>query len=325
MTVTTTVKSDGAPGAPPRVPVVPVPAAAGRRSPRPRRRRSVLPYVLIAPAVLVLTVVLGYPVARLIVQSGQEYGMSQVFGSPARWVGLANFRRLFDDSYFWTVLRRTIVFCFVNVALTMSLGVLVALLLNTLGSKMRLLVSTSLILAWAMPALTATVVWQWIFDSQYGLANWVFDRQGESWLADPMSFFAVATIIVVWMGIPFIAFTVYAGLSQVPADLLEAASLDGAGAVGRFRYIIVPMLKPILMILTALSTLWDFRVFTQIYVLQQAGGISRDTNLLGVYTYQLSIGQSDYGMGAAAALVMMVLMCILTLGYLRSMFRHDHI
>ena len=284
-----------------------------------------LPYALILPTVVVLTVILGYPVARLIVQSGQEYGMSQVFGAPAPWVGFGNFRRLFEDPYFWKVLRRTLVFCFVNVALTMSLGVLVALLLNSLGSKMRLLVSTSLILAWAMPALTATVVWQWIFDSEYGLANWVFDRQGESWLADPMSFFGVATIIVVWMGIPFVAFTVYAALSQVPADLLEAASLDGAGAVARFRYIIVPLIKPILMILIALSTLWDFRVFTQIYVLQQAGGISRDTNLIGVYTYQLSIGQSDYGVGAAAALVMMLLMCILTLGYLRSMFKQEQI
>ena len=316
MTVTTTTE----PGAPARVPVVS--AAAGRS---PRRRRSVLPYALILPTVVVLTVILGYPVARLIVQSGQEYGMSQVFGAPAPWVGFDNFRRLFGDPYFWKVLRRTLVFCFVNVALTMSLGVLIALLLNSLGSKMRLLVSTSLILAWAMPALTATVVWQWIFDSEYGLANWVFDRQGESWLADPMSFFGVATIIVVWMGIPFVAFTVYAGLTQVPADLLEAASLDGAGAVARFRYIIVPMLKPILMILIALSTLWDFRVFTQIYVLQQAGGISRDTNLIGVYTYQLSIGQSDYGVGAAAAVLMMLLMCLLTLGYLRSMFKQDQI
>jgi N,N'-diacetylchitobiose transport system permease protein len=322
--VTTTVTTAGEPGAPPRVPAVA--ATAEPRPPRPpRRRRSVLPYVLIAPTVIVLAVVLGYPVARLVVQSGQEYGMAQVFGAPARWVGFANFRRLFDDPYFWKVLRRTIVFCFVNVALTMTLGVLVALLLNNLGPKMRLLVSTSLILAWAMPALTATVVWQWIFDSEYGLANWVFDRQGESWLADPLSFFGVATIIVVWMGIPFVAFTVYAGLSQVPVDLLEAASLDGAGAVVRFRYIVVPMLKPILMILTALSTLWDFRVFTQIYVLQQAGGIARDTNLLGVYTYSISIGQSDYGVGAASALLMMGLMCILTLGYLRSMFKQDHI
>ena len=202
MTVTTTTE----PGAPARVPVVSAPA--GRS---PRRRRSVLPYALILPTVVVLTVILGYPVARLIVQSGQEYGMSQVFGAPAPWVGFDNFRRLFGDPYFWKVLRRTLVFCFVNVALTMSLGVLIALLLNSLGSKMRLLVSTSLILAWAMPALTATVVWQWIFDSEYGLANWVFDRQGESWLADPMSFFGVATIIVVWMGIPFVAFTVYAG------------------------------------------------------------------------------------------------------------------
>ena len=100
-----------------------------------------------------------------------------------------------------------------------------------------------------------------------------------------MTFFIVATIIVVWMGVPFVAFTIYAGLTQVPDDIVEAAELDGAGAWQRFRYIVLPTLKPILLILTSLSVLWDFRVFTQIYVLQKAGGITRDTNLLGVYIY----------------------------------------
>ena len=114
----------------------------------------------------------------------------------------------------------------------------------------------------------------------------------------------VATLIVVWMGIPFIAFTVYAGLTQIPVELIEAARIDGAGFVDRFRYIAFPALKPILLILTSLSVLWDFRVFTQIYVLQKAGGVTRDTNLLGVYAYSISIGQNRYGIGAAIAIVM---------------------
>ena len=247
---------------------------------------------------------LGYPLVRLVTMSLQEYGLPQVFGQPAPWVGLDNFRTILEDAYFWTVLWRTLIFCFVNVALTMVLGVLVALLLDALGKGMRLFVSASLIVAWAMPALTATIVWQWMFDTEYGLVNWALDRQGESWWANQLTFFIVATIIVVWMGIPFIAFTVYAALTQIPVDIVEAAKLDGAGFRDIFRYVAFPALKPILLILTSLSVIWDFRVFTQIYVLQRAGGITRDTNLLGVYAYRISIGENRFDIGAAVAVVM---------------------
>jgi len=307
-------------------PVEPAPAP-GRTSGGDRRRRrpSVLPLALLAPATLVLAVMLGYPLYRLGVLSTHEYGMRQVFGQPAPWVGLDNFREILGESYFWTVLWRTLVFCAVNVALTMVLGVLVALLLGALGTKMRLLVSTSLILAWAMPALTATVVWQWIFDTQYGIVNWAVDTPGHSWLAEPLSFFMVATIIVVWMGIPFVAFTVYAALTQIPESLIEAAHLDGADAGQRFRFVIFPAIKPVLLIITSLSILWDFRVFTQIYVLQRAGGISRDTNLLGVYAYNISIGQNEYDIGAAVAIVMVVITLVLTLTYIRSMIRENEL
>ncbi len=211
----------------------PVPAGDdpyfGRRLRAVSRRSSALPYWLLLPSVAVMVVMLGYPLYRLVVLSLHEYGLEQIFGQPAAWVGLDNFREILTEDYFWTVLWRTLIFCAVNVALTMVLGVLVALLLNALGNKMRLLVATSLILAWAMPPLSATVVWQWIFDTQYGLVNWALSSPGHSWLAEPMSFFMVATIIVVWMGIPFVAFTTYAALSQIPTELIEAAHLDGAG------------------------------------------------------------------------------------------------
>ena len=173
---------------------------------------------------------------------------------------------------------------------------------------MRLLVSTSLILAWAMPALTATVVWQWIFDTQYGLVNWALDRQGESWLAEPLSFFMVATIIVVWMGIPFVAFT------STPASARSPSSIHRGGR-DRRRRLRRPLplrdrsrpLKPILLIITSLSILWDFRVFTQIYVLQRAGGITRDTNLLGVYAYTSRSVENRFDIGAAIAIVMVLI------------------
>jgi len=253
----------------------------------------------------------------------QEYGLPQVFGRPAPWAGFANFQAILTDSYFWTVLWRTIGFCAVNVALTMVLGVLIALLLEALGKPMRLLVTASLIIAWSIPPVTATVVWQWMFDTQYGLVNWLTGRQGHSWLAEPLSFYMVATIVVVWMGIPFVAFTVFAGLTQVPRELYEAAELDGAGAAQRFRYIAFPALKPILVILTSLSVLWDFRVFTQIYVLQKAGGVTRETNLLGTYIYRAGIGEGDFGAAAAVAIFMLALTVILTAPYVFRMLREE--
>jgi|RhiMethySRZTD1v2_1073278.scaffolds.fasta_scaffold18194_6 N,N'-diacetylchitobiose transport system permease protein len=290
-----------------------------------RRRSSALPYVLVLPAIIVLGAMLGYPLVRLGTMSLQEYGLPQVFGKPAPWVGFANFRAILEDSYFWTVLWRTLIFCFVNVALTMVLGVLIALLLEALGKRMRLFVSASLIIAWAMPALTATIVWQWLFDTEYGLVNWALDRQGESWWADQLTFFMVATIIVVWMGIPFIAFTTYAALTQIPTDMIEAAKLDGAGFRQTFRHIVFPAVKPILLILTALSVIWDFRVFTQIYVLQRAGGITRDTNLLGVFAYRISIGENRFDIGAAVAIVMLLITALLTVAYLRAMLKQEEV
>ena len=117
---TTTAAAAGAPKAP---------AVAARR------RSSKLPYALLLPSVVVLGAMLGYPLVRLGVMSLQEYGLPQVFGQPAPWVGFANFRTILDDAYFWTVLWRTLLFCFVNVALTMVLGVLIALLLDALGTR----------------------------------------------------------------------------------------------------------------------------------------------------------------------------------------------
>jgi N,N'-diacetylchitobiose transport system permease protein len=290
------------------------------------RPRQLLPYLLLLPATVVLVVVLGYPLVRLLVLSTQEFGLRQQFGAPAENVGLENFRDILGDPYFWDVLRRTLVFCVVNVTATLVLGTLVALLLAGVGRRLRTALSVSLLLAWAMPALTATVVWQWLFDTQYGLVNRVLselgaDYQGHGWLEQPLSFFFVASIIVVWMGVPFVAFTLHAGLTQIPDETLEAAAIDGAGPWQRFRDVILPTLAPIYLVLAALSTLWDLKVFTQIYVLQQAGGITRDTNLLGVWAYRVSIGENRFDVGAAVAIVTVVITLLLTAVFVRRMLR----
>jgi N,N'-diacetylchitobiose transport system permease protein len=244
-------------------------------------------------------------------------------------VGTDNYAEIFGDPTFWDVLWRSLIFCAVNVVLTIGLGTLLALLLERLGTVMRTGLSVALLLAWATPALTATIVWQWIFDARYGVVNWLLvrlgaDYEGHSWLSEPLSFFFVAGLIVVWMGVPFVAFTLYAGMTQIPGEVMEAAAIDGAGGWQRFRDVTWPALKPIFVVLTALSTLWDLRVFTQVFVLQRAGGIVRETNTLGVYAFRQA-GGDNFGLGAAVAVVMVGITLLLTVFHLRQMFRQEEV
>ena len=296
--------------------------------PTASRRPSSLPYVLIGPAVLALCLALGYPLVRQLVLSFQEFGLAQQVGRPPEWVGLANYRELLTDAYLWRVTARTVVFCLVNAVVTMVLGVGLALVMRAMSTPVRLLTQTGLLLAWAMPVVASLTVWQWLFDTQYGVVNYVLtelggDFQGHAWLLRPLSFFFVATVIVVWMSVPFVAFTGYAALTQVSDDLTEAAALDGASAFQRLRHVVLPSIKPVLLIIGLLQIIWDLRVFTQIYVLQKAGGVTRDTNLLGTYIYRLGIGGGDFGTAAAVAMFMLALTVVMTAPYVRIMLKNE--
>ncbi|WP_211222003.1 carbohydrate ABC transporter permease [Nocardioides halotolerans] len=296
--------------------------------PRPRRGAGRLPYGLVVPAAALLALSLGYPLVRQVVLSFHEYGLAQQFGRPADFVGLDNYRALVTDAYLWKVLARTVVFCLVNAAATMVLGMGIALLMRLMAGPVRLLVQGGLLLAWAMPVVASLIVWQWLFDTQYGVVNWSLSRlgadyEGHSWLLEPLSFFFVATVIVVWMSVPFVAFTGYAALTQVSEDLTEAAELDGAGAWQRLRHVVLPSIRPVLLIIGLLQVIWDLRVFTQIYVLQKAGGVTRDTNLLGTYIYRLGIGGGDFGTAAAVAMFMLALTVLLTAPYVRTMLKAE--
>jgi len=296
-----------------------------------RRRRSgaLAPAMLLVPTGIVLLAIIGWPLVQLIIISFQEYGRAQVFGRPPEWVGLQNYIDVLGDPFFWDVLGRSILFAAANVALTMLLGTLVALLMMRLHKAFRLLVSVGLLLAWAMPALTAVVVWGWMFDTQYGVINYVLslipgvDLIGHSWLIEPLSFFAVATIIITWQSVPFVAFTVYAGLTQVPDEVLEAAQLDGAGAVSRFRLIVFPYLKSIFLVVTILQVIWDLRVFTQIYALQGIGGIREQTSTIGVYIFQTSLGTGDFGAGGAIAVILVIVMMTISIYYVRKSIQEE--
>src|SRR3954463_4140860 len=238
-----------------RFPAVPLPAAAAVP---PRRRRfrarrlpgQAAPYLLILPAGLVIAAVLAYPLFLLVKLSFQKYDLPQIIAHKGVWVGLANYSQILGDSEFWRVVLRTVVFTAVNVSLTMVLGTLLALLLAALGRWMRLLLTTGLVLVWAMPVVVSVNIWLWMIDYEFGVANWTLDKLGlhqfkhHDWFVSPWSGWAGITAVVVWGALPFVAITIYAGLTQGPGELVEAAEIDGASRWGVFRDITFPILRP---------------------------------------------------------------------------------
>jgi N,N'-diacetylchitobiose transport system permease protein len=320
-------------------PLVPVGSGLDAPAPGPRRKAptrklpkgTLVPLMLGLPAIVVVVVSQGYPLVNQFIMSFQEFGLEQQFGRPPAWVGIENYLGVMNDPTFWMVLVRSLVFCVVCAAITMVLGVGTAVLLTKLAKPVRIALQSAMLLAWATPVLSSLTVWQWLFNTRTGVVNWLLSSigltqfEGYAWFFDATTFFLIAGAVVIWMSVPLVMFMVYASLTQIDGEMLEAAGLDGANGWERFRHIIVPNIAPVLMLVGLLQIIWDFRVFTQISVLQDAGGVADDTNVLGTYVYQVGLGQGDYGVGSALAMIMLLITLILTGGYVRQLIRQGDV
>ncbi len=310
------------------------PARARMSSPAPGpriqpRRTTGVPYVLIVPALIALLLGLGYPLIWQIVTSFQKYGLSQQFGKPPEFVGFDNFAHLVWDGEFWAVLVRSLLFCVVTAAVTVVIGVLMAVLMNAVGRTVRLILQISMLFAWAMPVAAATTVFIWLFDRRRGVVNYLLDAipgvdmNRYDWLGNPLTFFFVASVLIIWMSVPFVSFAIYAGLTQISEEVMEAAQIDGAGAWQRFRRIILPMVRPVLSIVLLLQLIWDLRVFAQITLLKDAGSKSGDFDLLGTYIYKLGTATGDFGMASAVSIVVLLVTLAISWVYVRELIKED--
>ena len=301
------------------------PARRRERAFSVRVRRALPPYLLLLPTSVVLVGVLAYPLYWLGRISFEHYGLRELIAHKGTWTGLDNYRQLLGDPEFWRVVVRTIVFTAANVGLTMVLSTLIALLLVRMGPIVRTLVTIGLVWVWATPAIVGISIWQWMVDYEFGVLNWtltklhVGDFIHRNWFDEPLMGFAVITAVVVWGAIPFVAITLYAALSQVPQELVEAAEVDGANGWDVFRRVTFPLLKPIFIILTSLSIIWDFQVFQHVWVMLEFRPTT-EYYLVSVYAF-VAFKVSDYGLGAATAVVMVLMMLAVTFVYVRQMVR----
>jgi N,N'-diacetylchitobiose transport system permease protein len=308
----------------------PAPAPAGGRT-RSKRRSATsggfAPLALTLPALLLLAGLLGYPLVRMVVLSFQSIGLRQLFGNLAPDnVGFANYVKIFTDTTFYQVVFRTVGFTVVSVLLTLVLGLAVALLMRRVAPGVRIAMIVAMMFVWAMPQLVATQTFRWLVDSDFGVLNYLIDLipgvdfANHSWFADPIQGWTVITSIVVWAGIPFIAITLNAGLTQVPKELLEAAVVDGASAWQVLRSVTLPILKPLLVIVTTLSVIWNFGLFTQVYAVRN-GRPEDEYQVLATWAYSTAFKNNNYGLGSAIAVITVLLLLGVMAFYMRQMFK----
>jgi N,N'-diacetylchitobiose transport system permease protein len=300
--------------------------------PRARRRRSVnlgektIPYLLLAPAVIVMLVLLGWPAVQVVGISFRQLDLGELVRGEIVWVGLDNYTSVLADPEFWTITLRTVVFTAAVVAGTVVLGMLIALLMRHLSGVVRVTLQVMLVLAWATPILATTTVFQWIFDQQYGILNKTlvklgFDSfQGYSWFSSGTSTLTVIGLLIVWQAVPFVCFTIYAGLLQAPKELYEAAAMDGATAWQSFSTVSWPSIRPLVTLATFLSVIWDFKVFAQVWAIRQ-GGPDGESTTLPLLLYLRGIAGRHFGVASAVAVLMILVLVVLTARYLQLLLR----
>ena len=280
--------------------------------------QKILPWLLLSPALLLVFGLVLYPVGRTVWLSFRSAGLPYLAFGESRWVGLDNYRDLLTDAHLREVFLTTATFGLACVAATLAAGLAVALLLDQ-PFRGRALLGVLVLLPWAVPRVAAGVVWRWMFDDQYGLVNWTLshlghDFMGFSWFNDRLPAFIAVGVVVVWQSFPFVALSLLAGLQSIPPDVKEAARMDGASPFQMLHHVTLPMLKPLILTLVVVSTIWDFKIFDQVYVMT-GGGPYRSTELVAITVWREAFARLHLGSAAALAMALFAVLMVMTVAY----------
>ncbi|MEY9844115.1 multiple sugar transport system permease protein [Streptacidiphilus sp. BW17] len=296
---------------------------ATRSRPRtgPDRRSVVLRWCFIAPAVAYMLAFFGYPLVRNVVMSFQRYTPATFFDGHAPFVGFANWRAVFDDPLFTDSLWHTLVFTAGSLLGQFAIGLALAVFFSRrfpLSGTARAV----LLLPWLVPMVVSAVVWRKLLDPASGILNsLLMDLHligaPLPWLSSPNAALASAILVNIWIGIPFNMVILYGGLQEIPRDLYEAASLDGASAWRTFRSITLPMLRPVVTVVLVLGFMSTVKILDLILALTD-GGPADATQTLGTVTYQLSFLQLNFGQGAVVGNVLILISAVFAVFYLRA-------
>ena len=283
-------------------------------------------FVLNAPALLAIVVLVGYPIVYSLWLSLHRYNLKR----PAlfRFVGLENYVAILGSEEFWAALQITVVFTVLGVGLVVTLGILVALLLNE-PFPGRSLVRTVVLVPWAIPPVVNGLMWQWIYDAKVGALNGLLVSLRlmpgyRGWLSDPTDALLALVTAHVWNALPLAVILLLAALQTIPAELYDAGRVDGSGPWQLFRHVTVPWLAQPLLVVLILQTMLAIRVFDVIYVLT-AGGPGTATTTLVWQTYLTTFDSLDFGLGNAYAYTVSLITLGLALVYFHLLYRRGEV
>jgi len=278
-------------------------------------RDRVSRYALLAPAVIFVGGVALIPIFFTLWLSFRR--QMPIFGI-SEFAGLDNFSFLLSDARFWNALANTAYFVGVSVPLELALGLGIAMLLHR-SFRGRGAMRALVLIPWAVPTVVAARFWEWIYNGDFGVLNYLLGAR-INWLGDPFWSLHAAILADVWKATPFVVLLLLAGLQVIPEELYRAARMDGAGAWQLFRHITLPLLRPVLLLVLLFRTMDAARVFDLIFVLT-GGGPANTTETLVVYSYKLMYRTLQFGYGSAVAVATFLFIFALSLGYLYFMRR----
>lgn len=281
-----------------------------------------LGFLFVAPAELILLIFLAYPFVL-----GLWLGFTDtVVGREGSFVGIENYQELLEDSAFWLTVFNTFLYTVVAVLLKAVLGIGLAVVLNR-DFKAKGLVRAIVLLPWIVPTALSAICFWWLYDSTFSGISWVLVRLGLidnmiNFLGDPWNARFSLIAANVWRGIPFFTIGLLAGLQTISPELYEAADLDGAGSWSKFRKITLPLITPLLAVVTAFSTIWTFADFQLIWIITK-GGPAGATHVFGTLSFQRAMAGGHFGEGAAISNFMLPILVVCVLISFKYLRRED--
>jgi len=281
-------------------------------------REALAGYAYLLPAAICLGGTVLFPILKAMHMS--LYQNVLIRPQDHRFIGLDNYVRMLNDPVFWLSLKNSVIWVFGSVSLQFLFGFLVALLLNA-SIRWRAIFRTASLLPWIIPGVVVALIWEYIYQPNYGPLNDLLRRAGlmgdpVAWLSDFDLAMPAVIFTNVWRGVPFFAIMILAGLQAIPEEIYEAATVDGAGVIQRFWSVTLPMLRPIIVVSTATRIIWTFNYADLIFVMT-GGGPANATQITSTYTLMQAYSDLDWGYAATLSIFLLVLMLAFTAAYLK--------
>jgi multiple sugar transport system permease protein len=286
------------------------------------------PYLFIFPAGLFLMAIMGYPILFAIFMSFQEFTLETLVSKQTEFIGLVNYQRVFANPEFMVSLKHSLIFTFESIFFQFAIGLGLAILFSK-AFPMSNLMRGLLLSGWQIPSVVTGTIFLWLFNIDYGLVNFILTslnmiKEPIGWVTQANTALTTVIIVNIWLGIPFNTIMLTAGITSLPEDVYEAATVDGANDWQKLIYITIPLLRSTILAVLMLGFIYTLRVFDVIWIMTK-GGPGNVTEVLPTFAYRLSFISFNFGQSAAVSVIILSILLVAAIIYLKYAIREENI